>query len=69
MSVVIKTMTRRFKFQDNTLPDPDPSMSVTEVIEHYSPKYPELAIAKPSGPVEVDGALEYNFEYSVGNKG
>ncbi len=42
MPLEVKTK-REFVFGDNKLVDPDPSMSVREVIKFYSAQYPELA--------------------------
>lgn len=68
MPVKIETMERVFSFKGEDLPDPDPQMSPTEVIEFYSAKYPELTAATVKETTEKDGKTVYSLEYSVGNK-
>jgi PRTRC genetic system protein C len=64
----IALLQRKFTFQGNELPDPDPTMSVAEVVEFYSGRHPELAAAVIKEPVMEGNVASYNLEYSVGNK-
>lgn len=69
MAAVITTTVRKFTFKEEELPDPDPRMSVNEVLDFYSGKYPELAAGIVSEPEDgPDGELIYDITYSVGNK-
>lgn len=73
MALVVTTLPRVFKFKkDGTtvnLPDPNPEMSVDEVIQFYSPQYPELTTATLDGPKTEDGKAVYSVKTTVGTKG
>ncbi len=69
MSLVVTDLQRRFKFNDETLPDPDPTMSVDEVLSYYSLKYPELTTATVKQPELGEEYADYEFTTTVGTKG
>lgn len=64
---------REFKFKKDgtqvTLPDPNPEMSVQEVLEFYSGQYPELTTANMEGPKIEGKAAVYQVKTTVGTKG
>lgn len=69
----VTKMKREFKFTKGstpvTLPDPNPEMSVEEVMQYYSGQYPELTTATIDPP-EVDGKTAvYRAKTTVGTKG
>lgn len=73
MALQIDGLERKFTYKANTgdieLADPDPSLSVDEVITHYSMMYPELVNAKVQGPKLTPEAQEFTFTSAVGVKG
>lgn len=71
MAVEVKQLKRIFTFKDETLPDPDPSMSIPEVLDFYSGKYPELTAGKVGEP-EIDeeaSTMVYDVSFNMGDKG
>jgi PRTRC genetic system protein C len=73
MPIKVDSLIREFKFKKDgakvTLPDPNPSFTVSEVVRFYSNQYPELTTAAVGAPkVEGDKAV-YNFETTVGTNG
>lgn len=50
---------RDFIFKETTLPDPDPKMTASEVMNLYSSNYPELASALV---VTIIEGHSYRFE-------
>lgn len=60
---------RVFKLKNQTLADPNPSLSPDEVMAFYSNQYPELTTSNVFGPkIENDKAV-YEFKTTVGTKG
>jgi len=59
------------KVQGNqiTLTDPNPALSVQEVLNFYSATYPELTTAQTEGPEISEDALQYRFQTTLGTKG
>jgi PRTRC genetic system protein C len=73
MALATQILKREFKFKKDgttvTLPDPNPEMSLEEVMQFYSGQYPELTTANMGEP-EVDGnKAVYNVKTTVGTKG
>jgi len=65
-----QTLTRRFRYGAQTLPDPGPHMTPEDVRSLYAAsRFPELATAEIGEP-EVNGAtITYTFERTAGTKG
>ena len=62
-----------FKLKKNgetlRLDDPNPEMTVNNVMDFYSMTYPELTTATPHGPVMEDDCAVYEFKTTIGTKG
>lgn len=68
MALTVET-NRIFKCGDIELPDPDPKMSVKEVIKFYSAQYPEIASSAIPTPKAKGDTFVYEFENKVEGKG
>ncbi|MFL5810055.1 MAG: PRTRC system protein C [Flavisolibacter sp.] len=73
MALEVTNLERVFQFKKEgtliSLPDPDPSLSVEEVLQFYAPQYPELTTATLDGP-RIDGKKSvYSVKTTVGTKG
>lgn len=64
-----KTLSRIFKHGSIVLPDPNPSLSASEVRDSYASTYPELATALIKGPDYGEGTETYTFKEAIGAKG
>ena len=51
------------------IPDPDPTLSLDDVMSLYSGMYPELTTATVHGPEYRDDKLVYRFKSVIGTKG
>ena len=73
MALEIKGLKRVFKLKKNgetlRLDDPNPEMTVNDVMDYYSMTYPELTTATPHGPVMEDDCAVYEFKTTIGTKG
>jgi PRTRC genetic system protein C len=69
MPVTVEKLERRFVFDGNILPDPDPNMSVEQVRDMYIPAHPEITTATVTGPEPIDGKIRYTFVRANGHKG
>lgn len=73
MALTVTTLEREFKFKKDgtqvTLPDPNPDMSVEEVLQFYAPQYPELTTATLDGPKTEGKKAVYSVKTTVGTKG
>ncbi|WP_421527013.1 PRTRC system protein C [Pseudomonas brenneri] len=67
MATAILTLTRTFRFSGRDLPDPDPGMSVSDVLKHYSRQFPRLNGGKAIDPV-IEGDKQV-YELRAGNFG
>lgn len=69
--LIITTSKRCFKLNDLKLPDPDPSMSLDDVLELYSNQYPELTNATIGEPEISDDGTEaaYPIKVNTGKNG
>jgi PRTRC genetic system protein C len=64
-----EVLKREFHFKEEVLTDPDPAMSVPEVLDFYSGKYPELTSGVVQEPEIDEGKLIYNIDFVMGEKG
>lgn len=73
MPLEAQVLKREFTFQKNgtqvTLPDPNPEMSIQEVMQFYSGQYPELTTATLEEPVVEGKKATYKVRQTVGTKG
>ena len=73
MALEIKGLKRVFKLKKNgetlRLDDPNPEMTVNNVMDFYSMTYPELTTATPHGPVMEDDCAVYESKTTIGTKG
>ena len=60
---------RSFRYNNQNLGDPNPSLSPEQVKEIYAATRPELATAGIEGPEIVNGRRIYRFVRQVGTKG
>ena len=65
----VKSLSREFIVDGQTVPDPAPHLDVEEVRVMLVPAYPEITTAKVVGPEAVDGKLRYTFTRAIGTKG
>ena len=71
MALNITTAVRVFVI-DKTgieIPDPDPKLSLENVMALYSAMYPELTTATVHGPEYRDDKVIYRFKSVIGTKG
>jgi PRTRC genetic system protein C len=73
MALEVTNLTREFTFKKNgtliTLADPNPELSVEEVLQSYSGQYPEFTTATIEGPKVEGSKAVYNAKTTVGTKG
>lgn len=77
MALQVKGAKRKFvianeedkKGKEIELKDPHPSMSIQEVINHYSGERPELVNAQIEGPIIEGDTAVYKFTTVLGDKG
>lgn len=69
MTVKVQALTRVFKYNGITLPDPGNAMTPEEVRDLYSATYAELATAAIEGPESKGNQLVFLFRKAVGTKG
>ena len=62
-------LTRKFKFKDLQLEDPNPSFTLKQVLDFYANSYPELVNSHVSEPKVVGEEIHYEFETKIGTKG
>lgn len=58
----IEEQVREFTFLGTVLPDPDPTMSLDEVLIHYAKQYVELKRGKVELSSEIDGKQLYELK-------
>ena len=68
MSIEVKEIVRRYRYNGVTLPDVA-GMSQKEIRDLYSAQYPELISAEIETGEVVDGVQEITFKRAVGTKG
>lgn len=64
----IEVINREFHYEDEILPDPDPSMTPQEVISFYSAKYPALVAGHVEETDDKDGVMIYKIGKAIGTK-
>lgn len=73
MALAINGLDRTFTFQKGNeliaLSDPNPSMTVDQVMNFYSNTYPELTTATAQGPEIKNDQSIYTFKTTLGTKG
>jgi PRTRC genetic system protein C len=71
VSTPVQPLQRRFKFDGQTLEDPNPKLTPEQVKEFYAPRHPELTTAGIGSPVTdlVKGTITVEFIKSYGRKG
>lgn len=69
MALNSKSLKRIFVHKELRLDDPDPSMSVDDVLKFYSNTYSELTVATVSQPEIKKDEVVYTFKTTVGTKG
>lgn len=62
-------ITRSFRYNSITLPDPHPGFAPDQVREFYATQYPELNNALVEGPVTRNAVATYTFIRAAGAKG
>lgn len=62
-------ITRSFKYNSVTLPDPNPALGPDQIREFYASQYGELNNAVVEGPVTKSGVATYTFTRAAGAKG
>lgn len=62
-------ISRSFRYNSITLPDPNPALGPDQVREFYASQYPELNNAVVEGPVTRDATATYTFTRAAGAKG
>ena len=71
MALNITTAVRVFIIDGKNIeiPDPDPKLSLENVMELYSGMYPELTTATVHGPEYRNDKVIYRFKSVIGTKG
>lgn len=72
MALSVKNLKRVFLLDGKTsLPDPNPELTVKEVMDLYSSQYPQLNNATVEGPVidEKKEQQKFTFKTVLGEKG
>jgi PRTRC genetic system protein C len=62
-------ITRSFRYNSITLPDPNPALGPEQIREFYGTQYPELNNAVVEGPVTSNAVATYTFVRAAGAKG
>jgi PRTRC genetic system protein C len=62
-------ITRSFRYNSITLPDPNPALGPEQVREFYASQYPELNNAVVEGPLTRNAVATYTFTRAAGAKG
>ncbi len=66
----INALEREFRYNGGQrLPDPNPKLTVEEVINLYAYAYPEITTAAVEGPEVVGNKLVYRLTRAIGSKG
>lgn len=68
MSIEVENITRVFKYNGKTLPDPNPSLSVEAVRSVYANQYQELASAEIISELKENRQI-ITFQKVLGHKG
>ncbi len=66
---ILVALERVFRFSGRDLPDPNPNMLPSEVMDHYVSDFPQLLGGKVVPPVQEGDRLIYEFRSNFGDKG
>lgn len=64
-----ESLLREFLYDGIRIPDPGPALSVEQVRDLLTPRYPEIATAAISGPEATGTTMRYTFSRAIGTKG
>ena len=64
-----EVLLREFYYNGVRIPDPGPDLSVEQVRELLTPRFPEIATASVQGPEDTGNVLRYKFTRAIGEKG
>jgi PRTRC genetic system protein C len=66
----VEALQREFRYNGGLrLPDPNPNLTVGEVINLYAATYPEITTAAIEGPEVIGNKLVYRLTRAIGTKG
>ena len=66
----VEALKREFRYNGGLcLPDPNPNLTVAEVINLYATTYPEITTAAIEGPEVIGNRLVYRLTRAIGAKG
>jgi PRTRC genetic system protein C len=65
----VTNLTRKYRYNSLTLPDPNEAMTPDQVREFYATQFPELNNAVIEGPVTANGVATWTFIRAAGAKG
>jgi PRTRC genetic system protein C len=66
----VEALKREFLYNGGLrLPDPNPKLTVGEVINLYATTYPEITTAAVEGPEVIGNKLVYRLTRAIGSKG
>jgi PRTRC genetic system protein C len=66
----VQALEREFRYNGGLrLPDPNPNLTVGEVINLYATNYPEITTAAVEGPEVIGNKLVYRLTRAIGTKG
>jgi PRTRC genetic system protein C len=68
-TLTVSSLPRQFYYNGTILPDPNPNMSVEQVRDMLTPRFPELATAAIQGPEDLGTAQRITFVRAIGEKG
>lgn len=69
MAVEKTILVRRFMYEQQEIPDPNPELEPTEVQAVHALTYPELANATLQGPETCEKWMTYSYQRKIGTKG
>jgi len=64
-----EVLLREFCYNGVRIPDPGPEMTVDQVRQLLTPRFPEIATAALQGPEDTGNVLRYTFTRAIGEKG
>jgi PRTRC genetic system protein C len=65
----VAALPREFYYNGTKIPDPNPNMSVEQVRDMLTPRFPELATAAIKGPEDMGTEQRITFVRAIGEKG
>jgi PRTRC genetic system protein C len=64
-----QALLREFFYNGVRIPDPGPELTVDQVRDLLTPRFPEIATAAVQGPEDTGDFLRYKFSRAIGEKG